>query len=352
MQTQQPAAATAAITVIKETPERSLINSLTDTTAVKLSEMKVLPEKAFLSLMSIQKPLTIAVAATAVTLKKMVKEHGEALTAKLICAVLKLYNDSLNASQQMTARQLFECADLFTETFPHDTLKDLILCLKRAKMGHYGTDYNRIDSTVVTRFFRAYLDEKADWLEQQRVAWNGELKRSTPGLGNLLSEAVNEGQLTSEQAEQVRQSLHRLTQKPAGRTVLEYAHNSAKYDQWLTENAHELEMDLLRKIEEQARLRNLQSTLAIVTQAINLRLKGNTGGYITPVISYQPPRPMRTKASPVIEQAFTAEEYDSALQVNAPHMSLEALQDVGRQAHQRGADSTLAIVKNELKRRS
>nr|ARK08824.1 hypothetical protein A6C57_00055 [Fibrella sp. ES10-3-2-2] len=304
--------------------------------------MNVLPEKAFISLMAIQKPLTIAVAACAPSLAHMVKKQGEALTAKLICAVLKLYNDSLNASQQMTARQLFECADLFTETFPLETLKDLILCLKRAKMGRYGTDYNRIDTTVITRFFRAYLEEKADWLEQQRLAQKGDYRTA------LSDDMAAFGQLLTEDQ---RKRLSLLTLKPTSRAVLQYSYNQAEYDRWLSANAHELELELLQQIEQEARRRDLQSTLTIVTQAINLRLKGNTGGYITPTIRYQPPHTMRTKASPVIEQAFTAEEYDLALAVNAVHMSLEALQEVQQQARQKHAASTLAIVEAELKRR-
>lgn len=229
--------------------------------------MEALPENAFVSLMAIQKPLTLAMAAVAPSLRSLVKSQGEALTAKLLCAVLKLYNDSLNTSQQMNVRQLFECADLFAQVYPHETLKDLILCLKRAKMGLYGTDYNRIDATVITRFFRVYLEEKADWLEQSRQVSRGGERADTAGQVKALGEL-----LTADQ----RHRLHLMTLKPNTQAVLKYVYNQTEYDQWLEANAETLDVHDLERIEAQAQERNLQRTLACVTKALAARRAGAT----------------------------------------------------------------------------
>ena len=146
-----------------------MIESLTNISAVSVS--KQLPERAYLELITLQKVTTIDIAATAPTVTQVNKVIGEPTTLKIICAVLRLFNDSLNTSLAMSDRQLFEYATIWADEFPQDTVKDLVLCLKRAKAGRYGPIYNRVDGSVISTFFRAYLEEKAAWGEAQNQAY-------------------------------------------------------------------------------------------------------------------------------------------------------------------------------------
>lgn len=143
------------------------MQSLTSVTALELASQ--LPTEVTLSLLTIQEEVTFEKTLTAPVLRSIENKVGRPVLIKLVCAVLKLFADSLNITQTLSALQVYELAQLWIEQYPTDSLKDLILCLKRVKQGKYGKTFNRIDIQVISEFWTAYLNEKAEYRENQHL---------------------------------------------------------------------------------------------------------------------------------------------------------------------------------------
>ncbi|GAB4042513.1 hypothetical protein GCM10028810_01650 [Spirosoma litoris] len=120
-----------------------------------------------MALLAIQKSLTIEQAVTATISREVGKKIGAATLHKIVCAVLKLFCESLNLGQPMNAIQVYETAGFWIENNPTDSIKDLIMCLKLAKQSKYGKIYNRFDSEVFGDFWSQYLEYKAEYRENQ-----------------------------------------------------------------------------------------------------------------------------------------------------------------------------------------
>ena len=145
----------------------NLMNSLQTVTALDIAEG--LPKKALAPLLLIQEDVTMDKALSAPILQEVVKKMGRATLLKLVCATLKLFCESINISQSMNAVQVYETGSLWLERYPTETLKDLILCLKRAKQGDYGKIYNRFDGEVFNDFWSKYLIQKAEYRENRHL---------------------------------------------------------------------------------------------------------------------------------------------------------------------------------------
>lgn len=80
---------------------------------------------------------------------------------KLTCAVISLFNKSVKVStEKMNGLEIYETAVMFCEKYTHESISDLMLCLKMAKAGDLGIIYNRFDTVTLFEFFRKYLDIK------------------------------------------------------------------------------------------------------------------------------------------------------------------------------------------------
>lgn len=116
-----------------------------------------------MALLTIQKNLTMPMVLKATINQELVKKLPVDTLHKMVCAVLRLFCESLNVSQSMTPVQVYEAAGFWLERSPTESIKDLILCLKRAKQGDYGKLYNRFDSEVLGEFWSAYMNEKVTY---------------------------------------------------------------------------------------------------------------------------------------------------------------------------------------------
>lgn len=244
---------------VEPKPEAKLMNSLVSTATAREITQNELSDEVYMSLISLQENLTIDVAATASTVTQVMAHHGKPTVLKLVCAILKLFNDGLNTSLRMDSRQLFEYAILWCGEFPHDTVKDLILCLKRVKAGRYGPIFNRIDGTVVSDFFRKYLAEKAEWGEQQnRLFVSEQVKKS-----NVLLESLTDKQ---------KQQLRDLSKRPELREFLKepLVASDKSYTDWLKAHAHDVEFEVLEDVRKRA---PTDEIIDIVESEINRRFR-------------------------------------------------------------------------------
>ena len=233
------------------------MNSLGSTATAREITQNELSDEVYMSLISLQENLTLDVAATASTVTQVMAHHGKPTVLKLICAILKLFNDGLNTSQKMDSRQLFEYAILWCGEFPHDTVKDLILCLKRIKAGRYGPIFNRIDGTVISDFFRKYLLEKADWGEAQNRKFISEQVKSE----NILLASLTDAQ---------KQQLRNLSKRPDLREFLQapLVASNKSYTEWLKQNAETIEFEVLEDVRKKA---PTEEIIDIVETEINRR---------------------------------------------------------------------------------
>lgn len=74
-------------------------------------------------------------------------------------------NITADAAGMENAKELLE---LIIETYPRLRISDVILIFKRAKIGHYGELYNRLDGPVVLSWFRKYEEERLEALHTVR----------------------------------------------------------------------------------------------------------------------------------------------------------------------------------------
>ncbi|WP_460639477.1 hypothetical protein [Larkinella harenae] len=136
-----------------------------DTTALEIAN--TLPDTAAIHLLMLQESVNLVEAEQAKKIFQIRASIGQPMVLKLVCAIIKRFDDSLNTSERMTPLQVFEAGQLWIDSYPTESLKDLILCLKRAKTGQYGKIFNRVDVQVLSEFFGKYLQEKAEWRESR-----------------------------------------------------------------------------------------------------------------------------------------------------------------------------------------
>ena len=90
------------------------------------------------------------------------KALGEEVVLTLaITEVLKGLS-AFNVKNNMSDLQVEIFIDDFMDMYKHESLADLKLCLKNARLGVYGTHYNSIDQLTIMNWFKQYLAEKAD----------------------------------------------------------------------------------------------------------------------------------------------------------------------------------------------
>lgn len=52
------------------------------------------------------------------------------------------------------------CEDIL-EVYSHDSLEDIVQCLKKGRQGYYGTSYNKLNMMVIQEWMSKHLEEKA-----------------------------------------------------------------------------------------------------------------------------------------------------------------------------------------------
>lgn len=87
--------------------------------------------------------------------------------------LLKSLEASLNVKTELREDQVFEIVIELTREFRTLTLDEFVYCFRKAKLGHYGKDYNRMDILTISTWLRDYQfsserTTKLKELEQQK----------------------------------------------------------------------------------------------------------------------------------------------------------------------------------------
>jgi hypothetical protein len=110
--------------------------------------------------------LTRPKAAAAPKLFQLNRTQGPQVVIKLLVVVLKSFVDSVRVPDKMSSAELIETAEVLATTYTHDSLKDIILALKEARLGGYKF-YQSVDAGKIFEIVVAYFERKADWLQSQ-----------------------------------------------------------------------------------------------------------------------------------------------------------------------------------------
>lgn len=108
--------------------------------------------------------LSRPVAASAPKLFQLNRTLGPVVVVKLLVVVLRTFVDSVRVPDKMGAADIIETAEVLAQTYTHDSIKDIILALKEARLGGYKF-YQVLDPSQVFEIVGTYFDNKARWLE-------------------------------------------------------------------------------------------------------------------------------------------------------------------------------------------
>lgn len=112
--------------------------------------------------------LTRPKAAAAPKMFQLNRTQGPQVVIKLLVVVLKSFVDSIRVPDKMSPAELIETAEVLAATYTHDSLKDIILALKEARLGGYKF-YQSVDAGKIFEIVAAYFERKADWLQSQHL---------------------------------------------------------------------------------------------------------------------------------------------------------------------------------------
>jgi len=96
--------------------------------------------------------------------------------------LLKSLEVSMNIREKLDDAQAFEIVVELTREFKGLTIDEFIYCFRKAKLGHYGKDYNRMDILSISLWLREYtasnerieaiksLENKNKWREYEEQA--------------------------------------------------------------------------------------------------------------------------------------------------------------------------------------
>lgn len=200
-----------------------------------------------MSLMEISVDLTMQKVLEVPKFSKMKRLMPEPDIIALITLNLRYFCDAMNVKENMNIIQILETAYEFLNRYSHDSLKDLMLCLKKARNGEYGEIYNRKDQQVIMIFWKKYQEEKCSYLENQHL--DTKAKESTKPLLALakIPEQVRqqlEGQLDRFMKQISSGYISQLQQRKAnGDTLQQYL---AELEEWMKSASPE-EIEKLRK---------------------------------------------------------------------------------------------------------
>lgn len=147
---------------LRLSPERRLISHLETLRVEQVAAAgKSIPLRRLY--VQLQADLTMEQALTAPKLMNLKRTLGE----EMVCKLLSFVIGSATASHvQATPTDVLEVAMLFAEHHPTESVKDLVVAFKRAKLKGQAPAGLPL-STLVFQLFGTYLDEKSRFLEQR-----------------------------------------------------------------------------------------------------------------------------------------------------------------------------------------
>ena len=94
---------------------------------------------------------------------------GESTAKAMLVVLVSRLVKFFNVGKTMNAEQVAATVELILEAYPMYKIDDFVLCFKRAKLGFYGTVYDRMDGNVIFDWFDKYIEERNAEFENIRL---------------------------------------------------------------------------------------------------------------------------------------------------------------------------------------
>lgn len=178
--------------------------------------------------------ITIQQALNAKPVALLVKEVGTGSIMKAITGLVLMASDYFNYPDPITEGQAASFAGTFLEYYGEDSLEDLIVCIKEAKVGKYKRVY-RLDGQVIFDWFREYLLTKSE--AREKILHNE--KHSHNGAGEVLHDKTQEAISTvlktiETSREQLKQEKIRLNQEAKAKQAASWNQHMEKMKQLIS----------------------------------------------------------------------------------------------------------------------
>ena len=180
------------------------------------------------------------------------KRVGEENLLKAIYGIIAASTQYFNVRENINDVQAIQTAALIIENYPAETMTDLMLCLKRAKLGEYGPVFNTLDGRNIMNWFRKYLEQKYEAWEQRMHNEKMRLQaESTEVLGKIGHQIIK----------QIEAKEHNVVEFKSGEEIeienlQRYVEKASDQDLKLMQQAYEREaaMSLYNKFERQLKI--------------------------------------------------------------------------------------------------
>ena len=148
------------------TPESQLLATVRAATTSALARGSTPELREMLADMSVG--LTKAQAVAAPKIFQLNRTIGPREVVKLLVVVLRAFVDSIRVPDKPDAADLIDLADTLAQTYTHDSIKDILLALREARLK--GTKfYQALDTSTIYRLISEYFEAKARFLENQHL---------------------------------------------------------------------------------------------------------------------------------------------------------------------------------------
>jgi hypothetical protein len=138
---------------------------------------------------------------TAPSIKSLIRNNSEEEVLMTIEAILFASMQNFNVKYHLTDAQIEFFSEAFIEEFGHESIDDLIVCMKTAAKGSFGEIYNAIDPPTLFKWFRLHLDTKYQEKEKQ---WN---RKKISSMNQCDDSPINQ-KLNQEFCKKIRQELN------------------------------------------------------------------------------------------------------------------------------------------------
>ena len=122
----------------------------------------------------------------------MKNRFGEDVVIVMLFAEVEKGLEAFNVKAGMSSEQISVFVDDFLDEYNHESIADLKICLKRARLGKYGTHYQSIDQLQIMEWFKQYLAEKADARRKRHEKIKNKIKQQITGKGTITPEQFKE----------------------------------------------------------------------------------------------------------------------------------------------------------------
>jgi hypothetical protein len=140
-----------------------LLQAVTTTDAITNQSMIV---RALVSDMG--RGLTIEKALESPKIFQVKKSYGTETVVKILSVVIFSFCHSVKASKSMDEIEIVDCAEGLMIKYSHESVKDIILALKQAKLEGKNF-YNSISETVIYEIVGDYMEKKSNFFERRAM---------------------------------------------------------------------------------------------------------------------------------------------------------------------------------------